>query len=85
MDEAVYAAKVDEYTVRSDVLDRTFEHLTLFELGDDFALLLFEFGFDECLVADNDVLEFLVDLHDLELHSFAYEDVVVADGFHVDL
>ena len=33
----------------------------------------------------NNVLEFLIDLHDLELHSLAYKDVVVADGFYIDL
>ena len=43
-------AEVDEYTVRSDVLDRTFENLTLFELGDDFLLLGFELSLNKCLV-----------------------------------
>ena len=85
VDEAVYAAKVDEHTVAGDVLDRTLEHLTFFELGDDFALLLLEFGLDECLVADNHVLEFLIDFNDFELHGLANEDVVVADRLHVDL
>ena len=85
VDETVYATEVDEHTVAGDVLDRAFEHLTLFELGDDFALLLFEFGLDESLVADNDVLEFLIDLHDLELHCLANEDVVVADRLNIDL
>ena len=62
VDKTVNTTEVDEYTVRSDVLDSTFENLTLFELGDDFALLLFEFGFDEGLVRNNNVLEFFVDL-----------------------
>ena len=52
MDEAVNTAKVDEHTVVGDVLDCTFEHLTLFELRDDLATLLLELGLDECLVAD---------------------------------
>ena len=85
MDEAVYAAKVDEYTIGRDVLDGTFEHLTLLELGDDLLLLSFEFGLDECLVRNNHILVFLVDLDDLELHGLANEYVVVADGLHVDL
>ncbi len=85
MDEAVYAAKVDEYAIGGDVLDSAFEYLTLFEFGDDLLLLLFEFGFDECLMRYNDVAELLVDLHNLEFHSLANEDVVVADGLHVDL
>ena len=36
-------------------------------------------------MADDDVAVFLVDLHDLELHGLSDEDVVVADGLHVDL
>ena len=85
MNETVHAAEVNEHTVSSDVLNLTFEHLTLFELGDDLLLLLFEFSLDESLVANNDVLELLVDLNDLELHSFAHEYVVIADRTHVDL
>ena len=85
MDETVHAAEVDEHAVGGDVLDGSFKHLAFLELGDDFALLLLELGLDEGLVGDNDVFEFGVDLHDLELHGLAHEDVVVADGFHVDL
>ena len=85
VDETVDTAQVDEYAVGGDVLDGSFENLTLFELGDDFALLLFEFGLDECLVADNNVLEFLIDLDNLEFHCLAHKDVVVADRLHVDL
>ena len=32
VDQAVYAAQVDEYAVRGDVLDGTFEDLAFFEL-----------------------------------------------------
>ncbi len=85
VDESVNTAEVNEYTVRSDVLDGTFENLTLFELADDFFLLLFQFGLDESLVRNNNVAEFLVDLHHLELHRLAYEYIVVAYGMNVDL
>ena len=85
MNQTVYAAKVDKYTVRCDVLNNTFEHLTLFELRDDFFLLLFDFGFDKCLVRYNNVLEFLVDLNNLELHCLSDEYIVVTDGLNVDL
>lgn len=83
--ETVHAAEVDEHAVVGDVLHLALEHLTLLELGDDLLLLLLELGLDESLVADDDVLVFLVDLHDLELHVLADEDVIVADGTHVDL
>ena len=48
--KTVDTAKVDEYAIGGDVLDSSFEHLTLFELGNDLALLLLEFGFDKSLV-----------------------------------
>ena len=83
--ETVNATEVDEYTVVGDVLNGTFEHLTLFELADDFLLLSFEFSFDERLVANHYVLVFLVDLDNLEFHSLTNEYIVVADGLHVDL
>ena len=85
VDKTVHAAEVDEHTVAGDVLDSTFEYLTLFELGDDFALLLFKFGFDECFMRYDNVLELLVDFHNLEFHGLAHEHVVVADGAYVDL
>ena len=85
VDETVHAAEVDEYTIVGDVLDRTFEHLTLFELADDFLLLSFEFSFDECLVTYDHVLVFLIDFHNLEFHGLTHEHVIVADGLHVDL
>ena len=85
MNQAVNTTEVDEYAVRSDVLDSTFEHLSFFEFGDDFFLLLFELGLDECLVRNNDILEFLIDFHNLEFHSLAYVSIVVADRLNVDL
>ena len=85
MDKTIHAAKVDEHTVAGDILDGTFQHLTFFELGDDFAFLLLEFGFNECFVRYHNILEFLIDLDYLELHGLANEDVVVADGTYIDL
>ena len=85
VNETVNTAEVDEYTVRSDVLNSTFEHLTLLELRNDFLLLGFEFCFDKSLVRNNNVLEFLVDLNDLEFHCLTNEYIVVADGLNIDL
>ena len=85
MNQTVNTAQVNKHAVRSDVLHHALEYLTLFELADDFLLLLFQFGLDECLVAYNNVLVLLVDLDNLELHGLAHEDVVVADGLHIYL
>ena len=73
VDQTVYATQVDEYTVRCDILDNTLEYLSLLEFADDFLLLLFQLSLDESLVRNNDVLEFLVDLNDLEFHRLANE------------
>ena len=39
VDESVNTAQVNEYTVRSDVLNDTFENLTLLQLADNLLLL----------------------------------------------
>ena len=85
MDQTVYAAEVDKYAIRGDILNGTFEYLTLLKLRDDFLLLSFEFSLDECLVLYNNVLELLVDLNNLEYHGLTNEYVVVADRLNVDL
>ena len=85
VDQTVNTAQVNEYTVRSDVLDGTLEYLTLLQLADDLLLLLLQLGLDESLVAYNNIAVLLVDLYDLELHGLAHEDIVVADGLNVNL
>ena len=69
MHQSVHTAEVDEYTVRGDVFDSTFEHLALLQVRDDLSLLSLELGLDECLVRYDHVAELLVDLHHLELHG----------------
>ncbi len=85
MDESVNTAEVNEYTVRSDVLNGTFEDLTLLKLADDFFLLCFQLSFDKSLVRNYYIAELLIDLHNLEVHGGAYELVVVAYGVNVNL
>ena len=85
MNETVNATEVDKHTVVGDVLNRTFEHLTLLERADDLLLLSFEFSFDECLVANHNVLVLLVDLNHLEVEGLTNVYIIVADGLNVDL
>ena len=85
MHETVDAAEVNKYAVGSDILDFAFEHLALFELGDDLLLLLLELSLDESFVRNDNVLELLVDFHNLEFHSLVDIYIVVADGADVDL
>ena len=85
VDKTVDATEIDEYAVSGDILDCSFENLTLFELGYDLALLLLELSFDKSFVRNDNVFEFLVDLDNFEFHCLAYEEVVVADGLDVDL
>ena len=85
MHQTVNAAKVYEYTVRSDVLHRTLEYLTFFETTDDHALLLFELCFDQGFVRNNHVLELLVDLDNFEIHLLSDVHVEVTNWFHIYL
>ena len=85
VDQTVYATQVDEYTVRSDVLDSSFQYLTFFQFGDDFFLLLLELCLDEGFVRHDNVFELLVDFNNLEFHSLTNEYIVVADWLDVDL
>ena len=85
MNQAVNATEVDEHTIRSDVLDSTFKYLTFFKLSNNFFLLLFEFCFDKSLMRNDNILEFLIDFHNLEFHSLSYKHIVVTDRLNVDL
>ena len=85
MDKTVYATKVDEYTIRSDIFNGTFKDLTFFKFADDVFLLLFKFSFDKSFVRNNNVFEFVVDFNNFEIHSFVYVNIVVTDRFNVDL
>ena len=44
----------------------------MYKRQDDFLLLLFQFGFDKSLVGNNHILEFLVDLNNLEFLSLIH-------------
>ena len=85
VDESVNTTEVNEYTVRSDVLNGTLKNLTLLKTADDLLLLSLELLLDESLVRYNNVAELLVNLNNLELHSLAYELIVVAYGVNVNL
>ena len=50
VDKTIYAAKVNEYTVRGDVLNSTFKDLSFLKFRDDVAFLLFKFSFDKSFV-----------------------------------
>ena len=85
MNQAVNAAKVDEHTIGSDVLNLALNDLTLLKLRHNLLLLLFEFSLDEHLVADDNILVLAVNLNDFEFHRLVNKDIVVADGLDVDL
>ena len=85
VNQAVNATKVDEYTVRSDILNCSFKNLTLFKFSDDVFLLLLKFCFNKSLVRNDYILKFLINLNDLEFHCFTNEYVIVADLLNVDL
>ena len=50
VDQTIYATKVDEYTVRGDVLNGTLQDLALLQLRDNIFLLLLQLSLNESLV-----------------------------------
>src|SRR5258706_6053853 len=83
--QSVYASQVDEHTEVGHVLDHAFEHMALFEVGEDGRFLLFEVFLDQYLVRYHDVVVGVVDLHDFHLNRLVDINIKVAYRFHVDL
>src|SRR5690554_7849945 len=50
VNQTVYATQVNEYPIRGDVLNGSFQYLTFLQFGDNFFFLLLQFGFDERFV-----------------------------------
>ena len=85
MYKTINTTKVNKYTIRGNILNSTFEYLSFFKFGNDFSFLDFKFSFDQGLVRHHYVLVFVVDLHNLELHGFAYVYIIVANGLYINL
>src|SRR5690606_10540434 len=85
MDKTINSTKINEYTVRGNVLNSTFKYLTFFKLTNDLFLLLFNIGFNKRFVRYNNVLEFMVDLHNFKFHCFSYVSIVITNWLHVNL
>ena len=85
VNETIDTAKVDEHTVRGDVLDRTFENLSLLQLGHDNLLLCLQLGLDKSLVGNDYIAELLIYLDNLEFHRLIDIYIVIADRLYVDL
>ena len=83
--ESVNSAKVNEHTIRRDVLNSTLQYLTFLESTNDDSLLLLQFSLNERFVRDDHVLEFLIDFDNLEVHLFSDVNVEISDGLHIDL
>ena len=85
VEEAVYAAQVNECTEVGDVLDDTLADLTLFEGFENVATLLVAFFFENHTARHDDVTAGLVDLDNLEVEFLTDEGVDVRDLTEVDL
>ena len=85
MDKSVNTTKVDKYAVRCDVLDNTLKDLAFLEFADDISFLSLKLCLDECFVRNYNVAEFVVDLHDLELHCLVDKNIVITYWFNINL
>ena len=50
VDESVYAAEIDEYSVGGDILNGSLKNLTFLKATDDFFLLCFKLSLDKSFV-----------------------------------
>ena len=85
MDQAVNTAKVDKHTIRSDILHGTFQYLAFFKFRHDLSFLLFKFSFDQCFMGNNNIFIFMVDLNHLKFHGLVNINIIITNGFHIDL
>ena len=83
--QPVDTSQIHKYAVRSDVFNTTLKDLADFETLNNEALLLLELSFNQSLVRNNYVLEFLIDFDNLEFHLLAYVLVKVPDWLYVYL
>ena len=85
VEQAVDAAEINERTVVGDVLDHAVDHLTLFEVLDQF-LALFGAGlFENRAARHHDVAAAAIHLEDLERLRVVHQRRNVADRTDVDL
>ena len=85
VDQSVYTAQVNEYSVRGDIFNSTFKHLSFFQFRNDIFLLLFQLSLDKSFVRYNNVLEFLVDFNHFEFHGLANIDIIITNRLNIDL
>ena len=85
VDQSVYTAQVNEYSVRGDIFNSTFKYLSFFQFRNDIFLLLFQLSLDKSFVRYNNVLEFLVDFNHFEFHGLANIDIIITNRLNIDL
>ena len=83
--QPVDTTQIHKYAVRGDVFNTTLKDLADFEALNNEALLLLELSFNQSLVRNNYVLEFLIDFDNLEFHLLTYVLIKIPDGLYVYL
>src|SRR5574344_91841 len=85
MEKAIYAAKINEGTEVSNILDDTFAYLILFESVKYITALTIAFFFENHATRNNNVTTSLVDFNDLKIIVLADESIDVWNLTKVDL
>src|ERR1035437_8654741 len=85
MDKSVNTTEVDEYTIGCNVFDSTLKYLAFFKLGNNILFLLFEFSLNKSFMRNNHILEFMINLNNLEFHCFTYKYIIIADWLNINL
>src|SRR5690606_12712318 len=83
--QTVNTTEVHKCTEVRNVLDNSFQYLTLFKAGNDLFALFGQVTFNKRLVRYNSILDILVNLDYLEFHRLPNILVVVCDLLDINL
>ena len=85
MNQTIYTAKINEYAVRRNILNRSLKNLTLFKFRDNFLFLSFKFCFNQCFMRNHYILIFLINFYNLEFHCLTDKDIIITYWFYINL
>lgn len=85
VEQAFYAAEVDECTIGHDLDDRAFEDSAFFNVFEGFFAFCFAFCFEDGFAGKDEAVLVFVDVDDFDLEGLAYEIVQRFNEFDIAL
>lgn len=85
VEQAFYAAEIDECTIGHDLDDRAFEDSAFFNVFEGFFAFCFAFCFEDGFAGKDEAVLVFVDVDDFDLEGLAYEIVQRFNEFDIAL